>query len=164
MKWFFYTLAFFMCSTAMCQTGSSVKAGKARFYKAEGGVDANYLKLASDGTYRVVAREHMFVAVRERGRWRQSGSVITFTPSSVMRGGEMIAVNGRSYEGDELEYKGRTFIAFKTEDSAGIVIPANETKQQLEDTPQVLPLYVFFKSSANVFAQETKQTCPFRWQ
>ena len=160
MKWFFYTLALFMCSTAVCQTGSAVKAEKTRFYKAEGGVSADYLELASDGSYRVIAREHMFVDVTEKGHWQRNGSVIKFKRSKVMRGGELIT-DERSYEGDELEYKGRRFLAFKTENAAGIVIPADETKRELEAHPQGLPLYVFFKTSAKVFAQETKQTYPF---
>ena len=44
-----------------------------------------------------------------------------------------------------------------------MVIPATETKQQLDSDPQSLPLYVFFKTSAKVFAQETKQAYPFRY-
>ena len=162
MRWF-YPLALFVCSTAVCQTTGVAKTDHARFYKAECGTAAEYLELAGDGSYRVIEREHMGVEVTERGRWNQSGSVITFTPSSRLRGGETTSVSGTSYEGDELEYKSRTFLVFKVEGAAGIVIPANATKQQLDSDPQSLPLYVFFKTSAKAFAQETKQTYPFHY-
>jgi hypothetical protein len=162
MKWF-YLLALFVCSTAVCQTTGFAKTDHARFYKAECGTAADYLELASDGTYRIIDREHMGVEVTERGHWHQSGSMITFTPSSRLRGGETTSVSGTSYEGDELEYKGRTFLVFKVEGAAGIVIPANETKQQLDSDPQSLPLYVFFKTSAKAVAQETKQAYQVRY-
>jgi hypothetical protein len=163
MKWFFYPLALLVCVTAVCQTGGSVKAGPARFYKAECGTAADYLELATDGTYRVIAREHVGVILTERGRWQQNGSVITFTPSTLMRGGKTISANGRSYDGEELEYKGKTFLSFKAEDAAGIVVPVDETKQQLDKDPLNFPLYVFFKTTAIAFVQETKQTYPFRY-
>ena len=162
LRWF-YPLALFVCFSAVCQTTGSARANHARFYKAECGTAADYLELSTDGTYSVVAREHMGVQVMERGGWHQSGSVITFKPSSRLRGGETTSVSGTSYEGDELEHKGRKFLVFKVEGAAGMVIPATETKQQLDSDPQSLPQYVFFNTSAKVFAHETKQTYPFRY-
>ena len=99
----------------------------------------------------------------EQGRWREKGSTITFTPSSHMRGGKTINTDGKSYDATEVQYKRNTFLAFKSDEAAGIAIPVDETKQRLDSDPQSLPLYVFFKTTASVFVQETKQTYPFRY-
>ena len=156
-------LLFLLSATTLCQTTNPGKVPQTRFYKAERGVAADYLELRKDGTYRVLAREHMGVMLTERGNWQQNGSVITFKPSSLMRGGKTVNVQQKSYEGTEEEYKGKTFIAFKTEDSAGIVIPSSETKQELDADNKALPEYVFFKTTRAVFAAETKQAYPFRF-
>ena len=134
-----------------------------RFFKAEGGVSAEYLRLAKDGTYRVISREHMFVALTEEGWWEQKGSAITFKRKTLMRGGELTDARGTSYEGTEVEYKGKTFIVWGAEGCPGIVIPIEETKQQLDGDPKSLPEYVFFKTTAKIYAQETKQLYPFRY-
>jgi hypothetical protein len=70
---------------------------------------------------------------------------------------------GQSYEGTEVEYKGRKFIAFNAEDALGMVIPVGETKKELDGDAQSAPMYVFFKTSARVYDLETKQTYPFRY-
>jgi hypothetical protein len=150
-------------TTAWGQEHASANVHKTRFYKAEHGVAADYLELAADGTYRVIDREHMFVDVTERGHWHQGGSVITFRPSTVMRGGEMVSAEGRFYQGTEVEYRVRTFISFSAEDSAGIVIPVEETKKQLDSYPQGTPDHTFFRITAKIYARETKQTYPFRY-
>ena len=89
--------------------------------------------------------------------------MITFRPSTVMRGGKMVSTEDSSYGSTEIEYKGRTFIAFNAEGAAGIVVPVDETKKQLDSDPQSIPLYVFFKTTAKVYARETKQPYPFRY-
>jgi hypothetical protein len=43
-----------------------------------------------------------------------------------------VNVQQQPYEGTKEHYKGTTFITFKTEDSAGIVIPSEDTKRQLD--------------------------------
>ncbi len=163
MKCFFCPLVLVVCATAWCQTSGAANADQPRFFKCEGGVSANYLELATDNTYRVIAREHMGVWQVEQGRWREKGSTITFTPSSHMRGGKTINADGKSYDATEVQYKRNTFLAFKSDEAAGIAIPVDETKQRLDSDPQSLPLYVFFKTTASVFVQETKQTYPFRY-
>jgi hypothetical protein len=163
MKRLFHAVTLLVCATALSQTHGLVNAERTRFYKAECGTAANYLELAKDGTYRVIDREHMGVSITEQGHWQQDGSMITFRPSTVMRGGKMVSTEDSSYGGTEIEYKGRTFIAFNAEGAAGIVIPVDETKKQLDGDPQSIPLYVFFKTTAKVYARETKQPYPFRY-
>jgi hypothetical protein len=152
-----------VCTAAWGQENAPANNHKTHFYKAEHGVAADYLELAADGTYRVIDREHMFVDVTERGHWHQGGSVITFRPLTVMRGGEMVRGEGRFYQGTEVEYRGRTFISFSAEDSAGIVIPVEETKKQLDSNPQGTPDHTFFRIAAKIYARETKQAYPFRY-
>ncbi len=134
-----------------------------RFFKAESGTAADYLVIAAGGTYRVIAREHMGVILTEKGQWEQKGAVLTFRPSTLMRGGKYVKAEGRSYEGTEVEYKGKTFIAWNSEDAAGIVIPVEETKQELDRDPKSLPPYVFFKITAKAYTRETKEPYPFRY-
>src|SRR2546427_4323124 len=101
MKCFFCPLVLVVCATAWCQTSGAANADQPRFFKCEGGVSADYLELATDNTYRVIAREHMGVWQVEQGRWREKGSTITFTPSSHMRGGKTINADGKSYDATE---------------------------------------------------------------
>ena len=163
MKCLFCTLILIVCATALCQTNKVAKADQARFFKCETGVSAKYLELAPNNTYRVIAREHMGVWQVEQGRWRENGSTITFTPSSHMRGGKTVKADGKFYDATEVRYKNNTFLAFNSDEAAGIAIPVDETKHEMDSNPQSLPLYVFFKTTANVVAQETKQTYPFRY-
>jgi hypothetical protein len=62
--------------------GTLCAAQNARYFKAEHGVGATYVKLAADGRYKVIDREHMGVLLTDEGRWRQSGSVVTFSPTN----------------------------------------------------------------------------------
>jgi hypothetical protein len=163
MKRLFYFVILLVSATALSQTHGLVNADRTRFYKAECGTAADYIELAKDGTYRVIDREHMGVSMTEQGHWQQDGSVITFRPSTVMRGGKMVSTEDSSYGGTEIEYKGGTFIAFNAEGAAGIVIPVDEIKKELDSDPQSVPLYVFFKTTAKVYARETKQPYPFRY-
>lgn len=134
-----------------------------RFFKAEHGTGADYLKVAACGTYRLMAREHMGVILTEKGQWEQKGAVLTFRPRTLMSGGKYIKAEGAHYEGTEVGYKGKTFIAWDSEDAAGIVIPVEDTKQELDSDPKNLPLYVFFKITAKAYARETREPYPFRY-
>jgi hypothetical protein len=163
MKRLVCTLILLLSATALCQNTGPAKAQETRFFKAECGTAADYLELGKDGTYRVTAREHVGAIPTERGKWWQNGSVITFTPSSLLRRGKTVNVQQQSYEGTEEHYKGRTFITFKTEDSAGIVVPSEDTKRQLDGDNNSLPLYIFFKTTREVFTSETKKPYPFRY-
>ena len=71
--------------------------------------------------------------------------------------------DGKSYDATEVQYKSNTFLAFKSDEAAGIAIPVDETKHEMDSNPQGLPVYVFFKTNAKVVAQETKQTYPYRY-
>jgi hypothetical protein len=126
----------------------------ARFFKAECGTSAGYIKLATDGTYTVVWREHMGVFVQEQGHWSQKQEVITFTPSKGKKA---------SYEGTEVRYKGKTFLAWKSENAAGIVVPVGDTEQELDSDPKRTPEYVFFETDGMVYQRETKEPYPFRY-
>jgi len=89
--------------------------------------------------------------------------VITFKPESVLRGGEMVSAENRTYEGTEQTYKNKVFITFDKENAAEIVIPLADITHELDSDPRSVPLYVLFKTNAQVFENETKQTYPFRY-
>jgi hypothetical protein len=125
----------------------------ARFFKAECGTAAGYIELATDGTYTTVWREHMGVFVQEQGRWGQKQEVITFAPN----GGKS------SYEGAVARYKGKTFLVWKSENAAGIVVPVEETQRELDKDPKRPPMYVFFETDGVVYQRETKEPYPFRY-
>jgi hypothetical protein len=163
MKKLVCALMLLLSATAVCQRSKADTAQPTRFFKAECGTAAQYLELRRDGVYRVVAREHAGPMQTERGRWRQEGSVIAFTPSSQLGRGKTVNFRQESYDGTEEHYKGKTFLTFTSENSAGIVIPSEDTKRQLDGDMSALPLYVFFKTTRSVFAGETKQPYPFRY-
>jgi len=124
------------------------------YFKAECSTSAGYLLLGSDGTYTVTWREHMGIFVEEQGRWEQKDAVITFAPAKPAKA---------PYQGTQVRYKGKTFLSWASEGAPGIVIPIEETKQELDHNSGGLPLYVFFKTTAKVYQRETKQTYPFHF-
>jgi hypothetical protein len=126
----------------------------ARYFKAECFTSAGYLKLGGDGTYTVTWREHMGIFVQEQGRWDQKGAVISLSPTKPTKA---------PYKGTEVTYNGKTFLSWAAEGAAGIVIPSEETKEELDRDPERLPSLVFFKTTAEVYQRETKQTYPFRF-
>lgn len=124
-----------------------------RYFKEDGGVQATYIRLDSNGTYRVTAREHMFVRVEESGHWKKDGTRIAFTPIDAAK---------PSYEVEEVSYKNRIFLALKNDDGPSIPVPVEEIKKSLDQ--QDLPLYVFFEITAGVYGRETKETYPFHFR
>jgi hypothetical protein len=127
-------------------------ANSPRYFKADGGTDAIYIALAADGSYSVTAREHMFVRVEETGRWNKTGSRIAFTPQK----------SGASpYNAEEVNYKGRVFLAQEGDAGPSIAVPISQIKQSLDQNSKELPMYVFFEISGAAYQQETKQTYPF---
>jgi hypothetical protein len=56
-----------------------------------------------------------------------------------------------------------TLIGTRTSDdaAAGILIPAEDTKKDLDDDPNRLPNHVLFKISAKTYNTETKVNYPF---
>lgn len=126
----------------------------ARFFKAECGTAAGYLKLGIDGTYTVVWREHVGVFVQEQGRWGQKQEVITFAPDNEGKA---------SYEGAVARYKGKTFLVWKSEHAAGIVVSVEDTQRELDKDPKRPPMYVFFETDGIVYQRETKKPYPFRY-
>lgn len=130
-------------------------AQNARYFKAEHGVGATYVKLAADGRYRVIDREHSGIFLTDEGRWQQTGDVITFNPTNPKR---------TSYQTTENTHRGKIFLAITSVDaSAGIVIPADETKKVLDSDPDHLPDHVLFKINAKTYSTETKKNYPFRY-
>jgi hypothetical protein len=130
-------------------------AQRARYFKAEHGVGATYVRLNADGRYKVIDREHMGIFLTDEGRWQQMGSVITFTPNNKKKS---------SYTAMENEHHGKIFLAITSPDAgAGIVIPAEDTNKELEADPKHLPDHVLFKISAKTYVTETRQTYPFRY-
>jgi hypothetical protein len=96
-------------------------AQKARYFKAEHGVGATYVKLAADGRYKVIDREHMGIFLTDEGRWQQTGSVITFSPKDPRK---------TSYQATENTYRRRVFLAITSVNAAaGIVITADDYEE-----------------------------------
>jgi len=132
-------------STLFAQTG--------RYFKAEHGVGATYVRLGADGSYRVIDREHMGIFLTDEGRWKKSEAVITFSPKDPKKS---------SYQAVENEHNGKTFLAITSADAdAGIVISAEDVNRDLDADPAHLPGHVLFKISAKTYETETKQTYPF---
>ena len=119
-------------------------AQNTRYFKAEHGVAATYVKLAANGRYKVIDREHMGVGLTDEGHWRQNGALLTFSPTNPKK---------TSYQATENKYQGKVFLAITTVDAAaGIVITAEDTKKSLDADPNYLPdLGVFFKIGAKDF-------------
>jgi hypothetical protein len=132
---------------------SSLSAARTRYFKEDGLTGADYLVVATDGTYSLTGREHMGVWVIEVGRWNQSGAHITFTPTKPVKA---------PYTGTEVNYRGQTFVSWTGDDAAGIVVAVDETRRELDNHPNVHPAYVFFETTAKVYRQETKQNYPFK--
>jgi hypothetical protein len=59
--------------------GKAEAAQAVRYFKAEHGVSATYVRLATDGQYKIIDCEHMGIFLTDTGRWQQMGPVITFT-------------------------------------------------------------------------------------
>jgi hypothetical protein len=136
-------------------TCSPLSAQTARYFKAEHGVGATYVKLASDGSYKVIDREHMGIFLTDEGQWKQAGTVVTFTPRDPKKS---------SYQATENQHNSKIFLAITSPDSAaGIVISANAIEQDLDADAHHLPDHVLFKVSAKTYQTETKQTYPFRY-
>lgn len=128
---------------------------KARYFKAEHGVAATYVMLASDGRYEVVDREHMGVSIADEGHWQQVGQIISFSPKNP---------KNHSYEATEVRHKGYVFLAITSDAAAaGIVIAADDIKNDLDADPRHLPDHVLFRITARTYRFETKQTYPFRY-
>jgi hypothetical protein len=135
--------------------GTLATAQSARYFKAEHGVGATYVKLGADGSYRVIDREHMGIFLTDEGRWQQTGSAITFSPRNKKKS---------SYQATEIEHHGKVFLAIMSPDAAaGIVIPAEETNKDLDTDPKRLPDHVLFKINSKIYTTETKKTYPFRY-
>ncbi len=137
-------------------TSSALSAAQTvRYFKAEHGVGATYVNLASDGSYKVIDREHMGVFLTDEGHWKQAGAVITFSPKDSKKS---------SYQATENEHNGKTFLAITSPDAAaGIVIAADDIEKDLDADAKYLPDHVLFKVSAKTYQTETKQTYPFRY-
>lgn len=130
-------------------------AQSTRYFKAEHGVAATYVKLAANGRYKVIDREHMGVLLTDEGRWRQDGDLLTFIPTNPKK---------TSYQATENKYQGKVFLAITSVDAAaGIVITAEDTKKGLDADPQYILDHVLFKISAKTYNVETKQNYPFRY-
>jgi hypothetical protein len=126
-----------------------------RYFKAEHGVAATYVKLGSDGSYRVIDREHMGIFVTDEGNWKQVATVITFRPKDSTKS---------SYAAEERKHNGKTFLAIMSADAAvGIAISAEDVNKDLDADSEHLPDHVLFKISERTFKTETKETYPFHF-
>jgi len=141
--------------TVVLVCGAVCNAQKVRYFKAEHGVGATYVKLGSDGRYRVIDREHVGIFLTDEGHWQQTGVAITFSPVDPKKA---------SYTATENQYKGKVFLAITSADAdAGIVIAAEDTKRDIDTDPTHLPDHVLFKITAKTYSTETRETYPFRY-
>ena len=130
-------------------------AQKVRYFKAEHRVAATYVRLGSDGRYTVIDREHVGAFLSDEGRWQQNGGTVVFSPKNTKSAPYQATVN---------THKGKVFLAITSADAAaGIVIPAEETKEKLDTDPNHLPDHVLFKITAKTYSAETKRSYPFRY-
>ena len=130
-------------------------AQNTRYFKAEHGVAATYVKLAANSRYNVIDREHMGGGLTDEGHWRQNGALLTFSPTNPKK---------TSYQATENKYQGKVFLAITTVDAAaGIVITAEDTKKSLDADPNYLPDHVFFKIGAKTYNTEIKENYPFHY-
>jgi hypothetical protein len=134
-------------------SASLLAANTTRYFKEDHHTGADYIALASDGTYTVTAREHMGCLVEETGLWSKSGTSIMFSPKKA---------GVPSYQLEEVTYKRHTFLSQQGDSGPTIAVPIKEIEQDLDKNPKALPSYVFFEISATVYQRETKQTYPFR--
>jgi hypothetical protein len=126
-----------------------------RYFKAEHGVGATYVQLTTDGSYKVIDREHMGIFLTDEGHWKQAGAVITFSPKDPKKS---------SYQATENEHNGKTFLVITSPDAAaGIVVAADDIEKDLDGDATHLPDHVLFRVSAKTYQTETKQTYPFRY-
>src|SRR5215470_13653271 len=110
-------------TTVLISTTLSV-AQSVRYFKAEHGVGATYVRIGDDGQFKVIDREHMGIFLTDEGHWQQTGAVITFSPKDPKRS---------SYQVTENTYRQRVFLAITSADAAaGIVISADDTKRALD--------------------------------
>jgi hypothetical protein len=142
-----------LCFAILLASSSLSAANRTRYFKQDGLTGADYLVFATDGTYSLTGREHMGVWVIEVGRWHQSGAHITLTPTKPVKA---------PYTGTEINYRGQTFMSWTAERAAGIVVPVDDTKRELDNRPSVRPPYVFFQTTAKAYRRETKQNYPFK--
>lgn len=145
----------FVVLLTMVLASITVSAQNGRYFKAEHGVGATYVWLCADGSYEVIDREHVGSFLTDVGRWKQIGTVVTFSPKDSKKS---------SYQATENEHNSKTFLAITSADAdAGIVIPAEDIDKDLDADPAHLPDHVLFKISAKTYEAETKQKYPFRY-
>jgi hypothetical protein len=145
--------AFLLTILLTCSALSAAET--VRYFKAEHGVGATYMTLTTDGSYKVIDREHMGIFLTDEGYWKQAGAVITFSPKDPKKS---------SYQATENEHNGKTLLAMTSPDAAaGIVIAADDIEKELDEDANHLPDHVLFKVSAKTYQTETKQTYPFRY-
>jgi hypothetical protein len=123
-----------------------------RYFKEDHLTGADYLALRPDGSYALKDREHMGVWASESGQWSRSGPVITFEPDKRDK---------VPYRGEEVAYRGHTFISWQSQGNPTLTISIEDIKKDLEGNANALPPYVLFEIDETVYQQEVKQTYPF---
>jgi len=145
--------AFLLTIVLTCNALSAAQT--VRYFKAEHGVGATYVKLTREGSYKVIDREHMGIFLTDEGHWKQAGAVIKFSPEDPKKS---------SYQATEYEHNGKAFLAITSPDAAaGIVIAADDIEKDLDADTYHLPDHVLFKVSAKTYQTETKRTYPLRY-
>jgi hypothetical protein len=133
--------------------GTLCNAQKVRYFKAEHGVAATYVKLGADGRYKVIDREHMGILLTDEGRWQQTGAVITFSPADP---------KNPPYQVTENQYKGKVFLAITSADAAaGIVIDEKIRRGTLIPTPRTCPTMCSSKSRPGHIAPKRRKPIRF---
>src|SRR5258708_12461182 len=86
-------------------------AQNTRYFKAEHGVAATYVKLAANGRYKVIDREH--IVLTDEGHWRQNGALLMFSPTNPKK---------TSYQATENKYQGKPSLPITPSDAVPEIV------------------------------------------
>ena len=125
-----------------------------RYFKEDHLTGADYLRLASSGTYEVIGREHMGIWKLDHGTWSAKADTWTFVS---------LETAGATFTGRLVQASGRTFFVWKGKDAPGIEVPESDIRADLKKAPKATPPYVFFETSQDVFDRETQKRYPFKF-
>lgn len=94
-----------------------------RYFKEDHYTGADYLRLAGDGSYEVIGREHMGVWVIDKGVWVSSGGELRF--NSTKR-------KSSSFTAREATFRKLNFLVFRGSAAPGIEMAESDIRADLE--------------------------------
>ncbi len=136
------------------QLAGAPPAPTLRHFKEDHLTGADYLRLAADGRYDVIGREHMGIWQLDYGSWSVGADGWTFTS---------IKTKGRTFRCRVVKVGNRVFLVWAGKDAPGIVIREAKVRGDLAKDPKSTPPYVFFEVAQTVFEAETDKRYPFKF-